>query len=103
MSDIITTRLTGSLNKDLTIVAETEHLDKSTVMRRLLSNAISEWKKEYAIKMYASGKYSTEQAAKFAELSLWSFLDVLKEKKVPITYNIEEFERDIKNIKWKRQ
>lgn len=102
MSDIITTRLTGNLNKDLTIVAKTEHLDKSTVMRRLLSSAISEWKKEYAIKMYVSGKYSTEQSARFAELSLWSFLDLLKEKKIPLTYDIEELERDIKNIKWEQ-
>ena len=103
MNDIITTRLTGNLNKDLEIVAKTEHLDKSTVMRRLLSNAISEWKKEYSIKMYTSGKYSTEQAARFAEISLWSFFDLLKEKKIPLTYDVEEFERDVKNTKWKKQ
>ena len=103
MSEIITARLTLNMNKDLEIVAKTEHLDKSTVMRRLLSNAISEWKKEYAIKMYAGGKYSTEQAARFAEISLWSFFDLLKEKKISLTYDAEEFERDVKNTKWKKQ
>lgn len=103
MSDIITTRLTGNLNSDLATVAKTEQLDKSTVIRRLLSTAISEWKKEHAIRMYANGRYSTEQAAEFAGISLWSFFDLLKEKKMSISYDADELEREIRNIKWEQQ
>jgi len=103
MGDIITARLTGSLNSDLATVAKTEHLDKSTVIRRLLSAAVSEWKKDHAVRMYASGRYSAEQAAEFARISLWSFFDLLREKKMSISYDADELEREIRNIKWKQQ
>ena len=47
MESVITTRLPKNLEKDLIIVAKSEDLDKSTVIRRLLARAISEWKKDY--------------------------------------------------------
>ena len=103
MTNVITTRLTGSIEKDLDIVAKAEYLDKSTVVRRLLIKSLSEWKKEHSINLYKEGKFSGEQAAKFAEISLWEFFDLLKEKKVPLNYDLEEFERELRNIKWKRK
>ena len=103
MSDVITTRLPNQLDKDLTVVAKTEHLDKSTVVRRLLSRSISEWKKEHAVKLYTEKIYSTEQAAHFASLSIWEFFDLLKQRKVPSTYDVEELERDIRNIGWNKR
>ncbi|MEK6857784.1 MAG: UPF0175 family protein [Nanoarchaeota archaeon] len=102
MSEVITARLTETLERDLALVSKVEHLDKSTVLRRLLSDALDSWRKDRALKLYSDGKYSGEQAAKMAKVSLWSFFDILKQKKLPINYDMQEFEKDIKNIKWKQ-
>lgn len=102
MESTITTRITKDMDKDLIIVAKTEYLDKSTVIRRLLAKSLEEWKIEYALKMYKEGKFSTEQTAKFANVSVWRLFDLLKEKKIPLNYDMEELERDLKNIKWKQ-
>lgn len=99
MAEVLTARITSELDKGLDIVAKTEQLDKSTALRKLLSKSLDEWKKEQGLKLYCEGKLSTEQAAKFAGLSLWSFFDILKQKKISVSYDIEELERDIKNVK----
>src|SRR3989338_3400341 len=102
MATVLTTRLPPELDKELLQVAKAEHLDKSTVVRRLLSSAVSDWKQEHALKMYSSGKFSAEQASTFAALSLWQFFDLLKAKKIPINYDTEELEKDLITIKWKK-
>ncbi|MBI2671458.1 UPF0175 family protein [Candidatus Woesearchaeota archaeon] len=103
MENVITARIPKSLDKDLTNVAKTEYLDKSTIIRKFLFTALNEWKKEQSIRLYKDGKFSGEQAAKFANLSMWEFFDLLKERKIPINYDTEEFEKDLKNIKWKKR
>ncbi len=102
MAEVLTARIGDDLNRGLDIVAKTEQLDKSTVLRKLLSRSLAEWKKERAIRSYCEGKLSTEQAARFAGLSVWSFFDALKQKKIPVSYDVEELERDIKNVRWKQ-
>lgn len=103
MENIITTRLPKDLDKDLAVIAKSENLDKSTVIRRFLVGSVSEWKKEFSLKLYREGKFSAEQAAKFANVSMWEFFDLLKERKIPINYDLEEFEEEFKYIKWKKQ
>ncbi|MBS3171034.1 UPF0175 family protein [Candidatus Woesearchaeota archaeon] len=102
MESVITTRFPKDMDKDLSIVAKTEDLDKSTTIRRLLAEALIQWKKDYAIKMYKEGKFSTGQAAKFANVSIWEFFDLLKERKIPLNYDMEELERDLRSMKWKQ-
>lgn len=100
MAEVFTTRLTKELERDLSLVARTEYLDKSAVLRRLLADALSSWKKKRALALYQDGTYSLEQAAHFTKLSLWAFYDLLKEKKIPLTYDKEELQRDLRNMKW---
>jgi predicted transcriptional regulator len=49
MAKVITARLDHDIDKDLALIAKTEHLDRSTVMRRLLSNGRAEWRKDRAV------------------------------------------------------
>lgn len=102
MSEVITARLGENVVKELFLVSKTENLDKSTVIRNMLENSILDWRKKRALKLYSEGKYSVEQAAKFAKTSLWSFFGFLKENKVPINYDIKELEKELKNIQWKQ-
>ena len=91
MSDVMTARLGEELIRDVSMIAETEHLDKSTALRRLLDDATTEWKKKYAIKLYSEGKYSAEQASKFAKLSIWAFFDLLKQKRKDSSFPVFPF------------
>ena len=102
MTEVITARLTEDLESDLAFVAKTEQLDKSTVLRRLLATSLHEWKEGYALQRYASGKFSAAQAASFLDTSLWSFFDLLQQKKVPLNYDTEELGKDLKSIQWKK-
>lgn len=102
MAEVMTTRLTTELERDLTLVAKEEQLDKSTALRRLLSTSIVQWKKEYALTKYKEGAFSTEQAAKAAGLSLWAFFDLLKQRKIALSYDSEELESDLKTLPWKQ-
>jgi len=102
MKQVITTRLTEEIKKDLILVAREEKLDKSMVLRRLLGKALKEWKRKEAIKKYKENIFSIEQAAQFAEMSTWGFLTYLQEKKITINYEKEDLERELRNIRWKK-
>ena len=51
-----------------------------------------------AINIYIEGKVSMEKAAELADISIWKFLDVLKERKIPIRYDLEDIRKEIKEI-----
>ena len=102
MSVTITTRLPEKLVRELGTISEKEHLDKSTVIRRLLSDATQKWKTDYAVQKYKDGAFSFGQATDFSELSPWAFVDILRARKVMMNYDEEELERDLRTIKWKR-
>lgn len=56
-----------------------------------------------AILFYTHGTFSAEQAAHFAQISLWSFFALLQDKKVPLSYDKEELEKDIRTLRGKRE
>lgn len=98
----ITTRLPEDFISRIKEIAEKENLDSSSVVRRLLAGAIKEWRIKHSLEKYAKGEFSFGQAAKFAEVSVWDFPDLLKKNKTYINYDEEELERDLKFIKkWK--
>ena len=99
MATTVTTRLPNELNKELNKISKIENLDRSAVVRRLLADSIKKWNEYYALAMYKKGVFSTEQAANFVGISLWRFSDLLKKHKTPVSYDIEEFEKDVKAAK----
>ena len=99
----ITARLPEDLDRDIEEVAKTEQLDKSTVMRRLLTKSVGEWKAEHALEQYTKRKLSFRQAPHPAALSVWQFNDLLLQRKIPRNYDMAELRRDIETAKqWKR-
>jgi len=80
-------------------IAGVEKLDKSSVIRRLLSKAIPSWKLEYAIKLYQNKEISIGKAVELSSLSLWELLEHLTQMKIPLNYDIEDLRNDIEKIK----
>ncbi|MBI3032876.1 UPF0175 family protein [Candidatus Woesearchaeota archaeon] len=103
MGEVLTTRLSESFVNDLQEIAKAEHLEKSEVVRRLLAEAIKQWRLKKALEQYQTGIFSLEQASVFAGISPWEFFDVLKQYKISINYDVDELEKDLKLIAWKKQ
>lgn len=102
MEKPVTTRLPEEFIAKINDISKKEHIDMSTTIRKLLSEAIKEWKIKYALEQYSQGKFSLGQACEFAEASVWDFPELLKKNKVSINYDEEELEEDLKAIKWKK-
>ena len=49
--------------------------------------------------LLTKGEFSFGQAANFAEVNIWDLPELLKQNKIPINYDEEELEEDLKTIK----
>jgi predicted HTH domain antitoxin len=78
----ISARVPKSLEKDLDRFIDEEKLDRSTAVRKLLSEGIDEWKKQKALELLESGEVSFSKAAQIADMSLWEFSDTIKDEKI---------------------
>jgi len=59
-----------------------EGLEEGIALRKLLTMAISEWKKERVLKMLTAGKISYLKAAEEAGMDVWDFAEFLREKRI---------------------
>lgn len=95
---MVAARLPEPLVSDIKKIESVEQTDRSTVLRRLLHKAVTEWKKEYAAKLYAEGTVTLERAAMEADLSVREMMEYLKQRKVPAQYDTEDLEEDMRNF-----
>lgn len=95
---LIASRVPPDLVADLQRIEEVEHLDRSTAVRRLLYTAIREWKLEYATKLYGENRVTVARAAEEAGVSVREMMEYLRRKKVPMQYDLDDFEQDLKGI-----
>ncbi|TAK29734.1 MAG: hypothetical protein EPO21_20835 [Chloroflexota bacterium] len=95
---LIASRVPQDLVADLQKIEEVEHLDRSSAVRRLLYAAIREWKLDYATKLYAENRVTLARAAEEAGVSVREMMEHLRQKKVPMQYDLEDFEQDLKGI-----
>ena len=74
-------------------------LDKSTTFRNILQKGIQEDKKEKALELYIKGEFSTGQAAKFADMYIGDFYDLMRQKGIESNLTLEDFNESIKHAK----
>jgi predicted HTH domain antitoxin len=99
MGKTLTSRVSKDTYEEIEKIAKIENLDKSSVVRRLLSRAIPEWKLEYALNLYQKGEISIGKAAELSSLSIWEILDELAERKIPLNYGVKELKEDFEKVK----
>lgn len=56
-------------------------------------------KKELAVHFFENNLLSFGQARQMAEMPVWEFITFLKDRKVPLHYDILEYEEDSQTIK----
>lgn len=59
----------------------------------------AELKQELAIYLFQQGKLSFGKAREMTGLSVWSFQQMLGTRGIPVHYETEEYEEDLKTLK----
>ena len=55
-------------------------------------------KKELAAYFFQNGKLTFGQARQLCGLSVWDFLEFLRDRRVPLHYDLIEYEEDLKTV-----
>jgi predicted HTH domain antitoxin len=75
----ISTRVPEDLEAELEEYLESERLDRSTAVRKLLSEGLDEWRRERALDRFTDCEVSLTKAADLAGVSVWEFADLVEE------------------------
>lgn len=102
MTVTITTRTAEKLARKIEELAKKEKVDKSTMVRRLLADAVETKSKEEALTLYKKGRVSLWKAAKIAGISLWETIDLLVSEGIHLDYGPEELREDLEPARRKR-
>ncbi len=75
--------------------------DKSTIIRNLLHIGIEEDRKQRALEMYKKNKLSIGEAAKFAQMYIGDFLDLMAQRGVENNLTLEMIKKStsLKDLK----
>jgi len=86
----------GELKKSLKELQILTGEDQSTLLRRLLTQGMTEARMDIAVDRYVKGRASLEQASGIAGVSLWRYLDELRYRNVALKYSAADAEAEIK-------
>jgi predicted HTH domain antitoxin len=96
MATTISVRLEEDFLRDLTTVEKTWHTDRSEAIRRLLGEALKEWKLHHALEQIATHKMSVGKAAEDCGVDMWEMFALVKEKNIDWTgYSDEDLQKDL--------
>ncbi len=94
MGATITTRVPDDIDKKIKNISHIEHLDKSTVVRRLLSKAVQDWQIDHALEQYKDGKITIGRAAQMAGVPLREMIAIAAKKGIPFQYSLDDLKED---------
>jgi predicted HTH domain antitoxin len=78
----ISARVPDELEAELDAYLEDENLDRSTAVRKLLSEGLEDWRREQALNQLAAGTISFSRAADLAGMSVWDFAQLAKDRDI---------------------
>ncbi len=93
---VITSRIPEKYFRDLEMIQKEEKIDRAEAVRRLLTKAISEWKKERALNLLKDHKVTIRTAASMADVTYIEMLELAQD--IDIGYDLEELERDLERV-----
>lgn len=94
MSTTITTRVSEDVEKDIAFFSKEEHTDRSTLVRTLLSTALTERKITYALKKYQEKEVTIGKAAELAGVPLRRMLQIAADRGIPFQYTTDDLLKD---------
>ena len=95
----VTARLGADSLEYIKKISKMFDLNKSTAFRNILQKGIEEDKKEKALECYIKGKFSIEQAARFANMYIGDFFELMRQKGIESNLTLEDFEGALEHAK----
>ncbi len=97
MSELISLgiRLDKKMVKELNQIADEEHVDRTTVIRKLIAEAIQNYKKDMVLRKYEQGKISISKAAEDTGLTVGEIEEYMVKKGYISTYSTVDLEREM--------
>lgn len=97
--EAVTARLSRDTLRELEILAEKMKVDRSELIRRLLDAALREKRIEEAVRALREGRVTLWKAAEMAGLSLREMMELARDKKIPVSYTLEDLRRDMEYVR----
>jgi predicted HTH domain antitoxin len=97
--ETITARVPEGLLKDLKKIETEERTERAEVIRRLLTEAIGDWKLRKALEMIRERKASMRAAAKFAGIRYLELLDRVEKEAIPVDYTLSDLRADLEALR----
>ncbi len=92
----ISIRLPEQYVHEIEEACKQEVLDKGTMLRKLIGEALREYHIKKAFDLYAAGKISLWKAASMAGLTYRGALEEIKRRNIPFRYEKQDLASDIK-------
>ncbi len=93
---VVTIRIDDKYFEDIMNIEKEEHTDRAEILRKLLANAIKEWKIKKTLELLKKRKITIRKAASIAELSYAEMLDKASEENIDIGYSLKDLKEDAK-------
>ncbi len=96
----ISVRVPDEVKQDLKYFEKEEKLTQtSEAARKLLMIGLESWQRERALQLLEQGKVSFSKAAHIAKMDLWSFADLIQERKIVWIKDLDMLREDIRAAK----
>ncbi len=78
----ISARIPRDMEQEVEQLMREERLERSAAIRKLLHLGLDRYRHERALRLLAEGTVTLSRAAEIARLSLWEFVDVVRDRKI---------------------
>lgn len=97
MSELVSLgiRLDKKVIEELNRIADEEHEDRTTVIRKLIASAIEDYKKRKVLKMYEQGKISISKAAEDTGLTIGDIEEYMVREGYRSKYSTHDLQREM--------
>lgn len=95
MARTVTTRLEEQSLKKIDELAAQRGVDRSSLVRSFLLEALKENMIQDALEAYQGGRMTLWQAAQTCDLSLWEMIEEAKQRHIHASYDVHELEKDL--------
>lgn len=101
MSELVSlgVRLDKKTVEELSRIADEEHVDRTTVIRKLIADAIENYKRDMVMRKYEQGKISISKAAKDTGLTVGEIEEYMVRKGYRSKYSTVDLERELELLR----
>lgn len=94
----VTTRISEDDEAALSELEEELTADRSEVLRRLIRQGLTDWRKEQALEQLREHNITIRRAAEIADVPYVEMLSLAAEEGIDVGYSTDELERDLGRI-----